>query len=249
VKCITLPYFDQPGKYTYYCALVWAESLAHAAQLKLKMKVNLKRRSQSETSILSSSRYRRPHPAQLTPDYKPSSQEINLQLVIASPLDLIPGALRSQSYYRSHSPFEAWQYLRAKPQLKDLDDNLIWSLVANLWQDNTTADQLAAGKELYAANCAACHGVEGSGNGVFWIVKTGSCWRYADRRAQPPVPGRFTDPVQDAGRQPALLHGKIVRGGMGTGMPTGDRFTDDQVWSLVVVVDFQFHYVDGSSHE
>jgi mono/diheme cytochrome c family protein len=36
------------------------------------------------------------------------------------------------------------------------------------------------------------------------------------------------------GASPALLHGKIVRGGMGTGMPAwGMILTDDEVWAVV----------------
>ncbi len=48
------------------------------------------------------------------------------------------------------------------------------------------------------------------------------------------APADFTDPARMLGARPAVLHGKIVRGGMGTGMPYwGPIFTDDQVWSLV----------------
>jgi mono/diheme cytochrome c family protein len=43
---------------------------------------------------------------------------------------------------------------------------------------------------------------------------------------------------------PALLHGKILRGGMGTGMPSwGAILTDDQAWDLVsYIYSFQFTY-------
>ena len=46
------------------------------------------------------------------------------------------------------------------------------------------------------------------------------------------------------GASPALLQGKIVRGGMGTGMPYwGPIFTDEQIWSLVAYLwTFQFQY-------
>jgi mono/diheme cytochrome c family protein len=44
-----------------------------------------------------------------------------------------------------------------------------------------------------------------------------------------------------------LLHGKIVRGGMGTGMPNwGSLLTDAEVWALVdYLYGFQFTYDTG----
>jgi len=57
-------------------------------------------------------------------------------------------------------------------------------------------------------------------------------------------PTDFTDPSIMLGASPALLHGKIVRGGMGTGMPYwGPIFTEDQIGSLVAYLwTFQFDY-------
>ena len=59
-------------------------------------------------------------------------------------------------------------------------------------------------------------------------------------------PADFTDAAHMLGASPALLHGKIVRGGMGTGMPYwGPIYTDDQVWALVNrLYEFQFEYED-----
>jgi mono/diheme cytochrome c family protein len=55
-------------------------------------------------------------------------------------------------------------------------------------------------------------------------------------------PVDFTDAASMLGASPALLHGKIVRGGMGTGMPYwGPIFTDSQAWALVAYLyTFQF---------
>ena len=55
-------------------------------------------------------------------------------------------------------------------------------------------------------------------------------------------PSDFTDAEHMLGASPAVLHGKIVRGGMGTGMPYwGPIFTDQQVWDLVTYLwTFQF---------
>ncbi len=40
-----------------------------------------------------------------------------------------------------------------------------WSLVAFLYTLSTPASQLAAGQAVYTANCASCHGPDGTGNG------------------------------------------------------------------------------------
>ena len=59
------------------------------------------------------------------------------------------------------------------------------------------------------------------------------------------TPADFTDPQRMLGASPALLQGKILRGGMGTGMPMwGSIFTEEQIWDLVAhLYSFQFEYV------
>jgi mono/diheme cytochrome c family protein len=50
------------------------------------------------------------------------------------------------------------------------------------------------------------------------------------------VPADFTDPKRMLGASPAILEGKILRGGMGTGMPMwGSIFTEEQIWDLSTV--------------
>ncbi len=47
-------------------------------------------------------------------------------------------------------------------------------------------------------------------------------------------PANLADPKRMLGASPALLQGKILRGGMGTGMPSwGPIFTEDQTWKIV----------------
>ncbi len=47
------------------------------------------------------------------------------------------------------------------------------------------------------------------------------------------APTDFTGPALLLGASPALLQGKIIRGGMGTGMPAwGPILADDQTWAL-----------------
>ena len=59
-------------------------------------------------------------------------------------------------------------------------------------------------------------------------------------------PPDFSDPAVLLGASPALLEGKIIRGGMGTGMPYwGDIFTSDQIRDLVLYLyTFQMDLTD-----
>ena len=58
------------------------------------------------------------------------------------------------------------------------------------------------------------------------------------------APANLADPERMLAASPALLQGKILRGGMGTGMPSwGPIFTDEQTWNLVAYIySFQFEY-------
>ena len=47
-------------------------------------------------------------------------------------------------------------------------------------------------------------------------------------QAQPKPPARFSDPQQMAGASEAILRAKIVRGGMGSGMPYWGRLFGEQ---------------------
>ena len=57
-------------------------------------------------------------------------------------------------------------------------------------------------------------------------------------------PVDFTNPTRTLGASPALLQGKILRGGMGTGMPMwGSILTEEQIWDLIAYIySFQFDY-------
>ena len=58
------------------------------------------------------------------------------------------------------------------------------------------------------------------------------------------TPANFTDAKRMLGASPALLQGKILRGGMGTGMPSwGPIFTQKQTWDLIdFLYSFPFQY-------
>lgn len=148
-------------------------------------------------------------------------------------------------YYRAHSPYQVFENLNST----SLSDPEKWDLVAYIWEANTTAESLANGEQVYARNCAACHGEKGAGDGVFAAeVKA------ANESSMQNMPGAnslnmqgpvdFTDPERMLGASPALLQGKILRGGMGTGMPMwGSILTDEQIWDLVAYLySFQFEY-------
>jgi mono/diheme cytochrome c family protein len=148
-------------------------------------------------------------------------------------------------FYRTNSPYQLFEAL-SSTNLSDLEK---WDVVSYIWQSNTTPEALTNGRDLYAQNCAACHGENGGGDGVFAddLAKAGeasmqSMTGATDMLMQTPVD--FTDSKRILGAAPALLQGKILRGGMGTGMPMwGSIFTEEQIWDLVAYLySFQFDY-------
>ena len=146
---------------------------------------------------------------------------------------------------RGESPAAVWQALRAQAANESFDDAELWEAVAWLWRSQTTPAALAEGERLYAANCAACHGEAGAGDGVF-APELAHPAEHTQMGAghQTQAPTAFTDPAGMLGVSPAVLHGKLIRGGMGTGMPAwGPVFTDAQAWALIDYLwTFQFDY-------
>jgi mono/diheme cytochrome c family protein len=148
----------------------------------------------------------------------------------------LPTEFRTLDFYRANSPSAAWQKLRGLELSKPLGDAEVWDLVAWLWQSSTTPGAAAEGEKLYAANCAACHGETGAGNGIMAAALSQGKTPMAamDAGHGTTAPASFADPATMLGASPALLHGKILRGGMGTGMPYfGPVFTEEQIWRLV----------------
>jgi cytochrome c oxidase subunit 2 len=174
-----------------------------------------------------------PHPASVTPAGRPST--IRGKLAVA----LLPQKYQTDEYYRSHSLAQAFGDLRANSGLNSLGDAQVWDLVALIWQSNRTSAELAQGRQLYTQNCAACHGEDKNGKGVFAGRLAAASQKSSDTMGgaqdmQVKKPANFTDPLSMFGASPALLEGKIKRGGMGTGMPMwGVIFTDEQIKSII----------------
>ena len=231
--------FDQPGTYTFYCTR-WCGP--NHWRMRGTIEVSGDRPAQTVVSaepplyVQLDLDIDAPHPAVITPAARPSSKD-GRQL-----LEGLPARYRSQSYYRSHSPAQVWQDLREETFTRQLNDDQVWGLVVGIWRVNTNSEKLDIGKRLYAQNCAACHGENGAGDGPM-----------ADDLTQPlqpmeghstNAPADFTDTASMLGASPAILHGKITRGGMGTGMPYwGPIFNHEQIWALVDWLwTFQFDY-------
>jgi mono/diheme cytochrome c family protein len=233
--------FDKPGIYTFFCTR-WC-GLNHW-RMRGTIEVG---GSTSEDATPAMPLYvtlgidiDKPHQSPAIPDTRPSAANGEQ---LATAIDI--RSIRNADFYRSHSPYETFEKLD-EPKLSDAEK---WDLVAAIWQSNTTPESLAKGKELYAENCAACHGENGSGDGVFAddlaalgeaSMETMAGSQEMSRQA----PADFTDPNRMLGASPALLQGKILRGGMGTGMPMwGSIFTEEQIWNLVsYLYSFQFDY-------
>ena len=260
--------FDQPGTYTFYCArwcginhwrmrgtieVSGSSSDLQPAPLTLPAPVPPRPgpdgTGQAQVSEIEGAplyvtlglNLDAPHAAAAVPSGEPAAVR-GAQFAALLPGSRIT-AYQSPDAYRSHSPSQAYLDLRAEPALSHLADANVWDLAAFIWQSNTTPDGLGEGRRLYAQNCAACHGETGAGDGVYAAeVRSNFGQAMSTMQATSGVPANFTDPQTMLGASPALLQGKILRGGMGTGMPNwGPIFDDPQIWNLVAYLyTFQF---------
>jgi mono/diheme cytochrome c family protein len=230
--------FDKPGRYTFYCTR-WC-SVNH---WRMRGTIEVRGSDNGVKEPVAQPLYVTlgldidvVNHSNVIPALKPSSAR-GAALVADHSLKGLIAKYRIAEYYLSHSPLELWKTLRAGPDLLGFSDQDIWDLVAYVWRSNLTPQALQAGKQLYAANCAACHGEKGGGDGVFASqlanTKTGETagMKPGEMTTRP---ADFTNSAAMLSANPARLQGKILRGGMGTGMPYwGPVFTEDQTWDLV----------------
>lgn len=233
--------FDKPGTYTFYCTR-WCGSNHWRMRGTIEVNGSIKSTEPASVPLYVTLKLDidAPHEAALVPSSRPSA--ISGQQLVT---DLDLAKLKTSDYYETHSPYQAFQELNST-QLSDAEK---WDVVAYLWQSRTTPETLANGKKLFSQNCAACHGENGVGNGVFAddlkaAGETSQQTMAGSDEMKMRSPANFTDPKRMLGASPALLQGKILRGGMGTGMPMwGSIFTEKQIWDLIAYIySFQFEY-------
>lgn len=228
--------FDKPGTYTFYCTR-WC-GVNH-----WRMRGTIDVRGEGALLTNPPPAFLQlgididaEHEAEVIPAYDVSPQKGSLFA------DDLPSYVLDQETYFSNSPAKLWMRLRAEPTLSELSDQEVWDVVAWIWQKNTSPSMITTGQTLYAENCAACHGETGKGDGV--MVRDLPKHESNEHSTNDPHsesgmgglirPHDFTDANHMLGASPALFAGKIIRGGMGTGMPYwGPIFTEEQINALV----------------
>ncbi len=231
--------FDKPGIYTFFCTR-WC-GLNHwrmRGTIEVSGSSSDPKPAPAPLYVSLGLDIDAPHDSPLVPAQKPSAfkgQQFSANVPTSQPPD----------YYQTHSPYQAFAQLNNT----SLSESQRWDVVAYIWKSNTSPDALANGQKLFAQNCAACHGESGAGNGVFAekLAAAGETSKQnmaGDANMVRQTPANFTDPTRMLGASPALLQGKILRGGMGTGMPSwGAIFTQEQIWDLIAYLySFQFEY-------
>ena len=231
--------FDKPGIYTFYCTR-WC-GLNHwrmRGTIEVTGALDSPKPAAPALYVSLDLNIDEPHDSPIIPDDQPSAVS-GQSLAIDKSISL------SHEDYLTKSPFEVFDSLKSTSPTNEQR----WDVVAYLWQSNTTSESLANGKQLYTQNCTTCHGENGAGDGVFAddLARAGEASQQTmtgamDMTMQTPVD--FTNPTRMLGASPALLQGKILRGGMGTGMPMwGSIFTEEQIWDVIAYLYlFQFEY-------
>lgn len=226
--------FDQPGTYTFYCTRWCGEGhwrMRGSIVVTGDEPANLEMPDQPLYLQLGIDLDALHKLDDLNIKAQPSANN-GAFLDVALPTDLL-----TLEYYRSHSPVQTWEHLKSEPAISDLSDAQVWDLVARIWEQRINPDKLTEAASLYQRDCAACHGVDGKGDGVFAVKETSG--EDSQHGAAPDVhsrkaPTNFVDLNHILNLSPAYLQGKIIRGGMGTGMPSwGLIYTEEQTWALV----------------
>jgi mono/diheme cytochrome c family protein/plastocyanin len=236
--------FEEPGTYTYYCTR-WCGP--NHWRMRGTIEVTATENGLESNEPIPQPLYvslgldiDAPHEVDVKLDRPPSAAQGK------SLGHAMPAQFNAREAYLGQTPFAVWQELRADPAAAELSDSELWDLIAFTWRSQTTPESMRLGQQLYAENCAACHGENGDGTGVIDVAQAAENDAESFGSALLP-PSDFTDARQMLGASTAVLQGKIIRGGMGTGMPYwGTIFTDEEIAALVDYLwTFQFP-VDGS---
>ncbi len=106
---------------------------------------------------------------------------------------------------------------RFMPPFRSLSDPERWDVVAYALTLHTSPESLASGAELYQANCAACHGESGEGDGP--------------QAADLVVPD-LTNQEFMAGRSADDLYQAISLGAGGNMPAFGEKLSEAELWAL-----------------
>jgi mono/diheme cytochrome c family protein/uncharacterized cupredoxin-like copper-binding protein len=143
----------------------------------------------------------------------------------------VPNSLVDPASRHTVAPAAAFQTLRDDPANDTLSDDDVWNLVAWAWLKDAKPVALARAETLYARDCAACHGQDGKGKGPAGLNLPGV--QKMDP-TMPKGPADFTDVGAMLAASDVLLQGKLLRGGMGTGMPEfGSLYSDEEQWAMI----------------
>jgi len=232
--------FDQPGEYTFYCTR-WCGTSHWRMRGTIVIEgpqTAVRPTNEPPLFLRLNLDLDAPHLAKNLPVDRPDAirgEELTNQL---------PPGLDGVKVW-SVSPEALWRELSKEPQAAALDDQQVWDMVALSLSLQGSQDGLALGKALYTQNCLACHGESGQGDGV--MVRGLPTMDHLKMGAEAVRPPDFSDPAVLLGASPAVLEGKIIRGGMGTGMPYwGDIFTSEQIRDLVLYLyTFQMNLTDN----
>lgn len=175
------------------------------------------------------------HPATKVPPQRPSAARGALF------------SLRVTDDLRVNSPSDVFAKLRANDALKTYSDSQLWDAVAFAWKQSGGEDAIARGQKLFARDCAACHGESGKGDGPAGRNLPGLAAMQSNNHPMLEIkhgPADFTDASKMLGASDVLLQGKILRGGMGTGMPEWRTlYTNQDMWDVISFLrSFVFDY-------
>lgn len=229
VKEITLS-FDQPGTYTYYCnawcspdhwrmrgtiQVVDPDNPAFVPPVEADPVIEALIAEGVDIDAVHQGGHESEDEPALAFERPPSAQRgANVFNTVVVPDDVSDPVWR-----QSHTPAQALDLLiEANPGTAQAD---LVDVIAYIWTQDGTPEDLTLAQTLYNKNCAACHGQYGGSDGPA-----------AGMTAETPV--AFSDPAYMFEMRSDVLYAKIRRGGMGTDMPNfGTLFTRQETWALV----------------